>query len=281
LTGEELRDYEPHAAGVAGLWVPDTGIVDYRAVAEAFALQVRSQGGRIETGAPVIGFRPLAGEMVLETRRGVVRCRALVNCGGLWSDRLAVLCGVAPGLRLVPFRGEYYDLRPERRHLVHNLIYPMPDPRLPFLGVHLTRRLDGTVEAGPNAVLALKRAGYGWLAFHPRDAWEILTYPGTWRMSRRYWRTGLAEIRRTVSKRAFLAALRALVPELEARDLRHSGAGVRAQAVEPSGALVDDFRILEAGGMIHVLNAPSPAATASMSIGRSIAALAVRRFGPA
>ena len=278
LAAGEIAEYEPHAAGVAALHVPETGIVDYTGVSIAMAGAVRAAGGEVCTGVRVTGCRRMPGELVLATSAGDVRCKALVNCGGLWSDRIACLCGVAPGLKIIPFRGEYHELIPARRQLVRNLIYPVPDPRFPFLGVHFTRMLHGGVETGPNAVLALKRAGYGTLSFNPRDTWELLTYPGTWRMARRYWRTGVGEVYRQWSKPAMVRALQAMVPAVQAADLQRAGAGVRAQAVEPSGRLVDDFRIVEAEHMIHVLNAPSPGATASISIGRLIAGLAVRRF---
>jgi len=211
--------------------------------------------------------------------RGAVTTRALVNCAGLQSDRLARLCGVEPGIQIVPFRGEYYELRPERRELVRNLVYPVPDPAFPFLGVHFTRMIHGGVEAGPNAVLAWKREGYRHRDVSLRDMVQMARYAGFWRMVRRYWATGVGEMYRSVSKRAFVRALRTLVPDLGVDDIVRSGAGVRAQAVEPNGLLCDDFRIVQAEGMVHVLNAPSPGATASLSIGRTIADIAARRFG--
>jgi L-2-hydroxyglutarate oxidase len=279
LGPEEIREHEPHAAGMAGLLVPETGIVDYVRVTATFADLVQAAGGEVMTGRRVLGCRRENGDVVLETARGTVRCRLLVNCAGLQSDRIAHLCGVDPGLRIVPFRGEYYELLPERRALVRNLIYPVPDPRFPFLGVHFTRMVDGTVEAGPNAVLALKREGYRPWSFSLGDAMDIASYSGFWRMAGAYWRVGLGEFHRSFSSRAFVAALQRLVPALSIADVRRSAAGVRAQAVEPSGVLVDDFRIVEAEGMIHVLNSPSPAATASISIGRAIARMAEERLG--
>lgn len=278
LSGEQIREREPHASGIAGLLVPDTGIVDYAAVTHAFADRVRAAGGAVETGARVRAVRRAGGELVLETARGEVRCRNLINCGGLQSDRIARRCGLEPRLQIVPFRGEYYDLLPERHHLVRNLIYPVPDPGFPFLGVHFTRRIHGGVEAGPNAVLAWKREGYRARDFSLVDAAQLLAYPGFWRMGLEHWRMGLAESWRSVSKRAFVRALQRLLPELRMADLRRGGAGVRAQALEPDGTLADDFRIVQAERMIHVLNAPSPAATASISIGRSIAAMALAGF---
>jgi L-2-hydroxyglutarate oxidase len=215
---------------------------------------------------------------VLETTRGTLRCGALVNCAGLQSDRVARLCGVEPGVRIVPFRGEYYDLIEERRHLVRNLVYPVPDPAFPFLGVHFTRRVRGGVEAGPNAVLALKREGYGRADVSLRDTAELLVYAGFWRMGLRHWRMGLGESWRSTSARAFVAALQRLIPEIRRADVVRAGAGVRAQALEPDGKLSDDFLIIEAERMIHVLNAPSPAATASITIGSIIAERAAERF---
>jgi L-2-hydroxyglutarate oxidase len=279
LSREELREREPHLAGVAGLRVPETGIVDYSRVAEAIAGQIRERGGTIRTGSRVRGIARGGGGFTLETTSGKIDAGHLVNCGGLQSDRLARLCGVEPGLRIVPFRGEYYKLVPEREHLVRHLIYPVPDPRFPFLGVHFTRMIDGGVEAGPNAVLSLAREGYSRFSLSARDALDTLAYSGFWRLASRHWRTGFGEVWRSFSRAAFVRALRRLVPELRPADVMRHGAGVRAQAVGPDGALVDDFHILEADRMLHVLNAPSPAATASLSIGRTLAARAVRSFG--
>jgi (S)-2-hydroxyglutarate dehydrogenase len=274
----ELREYEPHVAGVAGLHVAETGIVDYKQVAESFARKVRERDGDVRLDARLVGFRRSGPDFVLTTTQGDVICRALVNCAGLQSDRVAKLCGVEPGLQIIPFRGEYYDLVPEKWSLVRNLIYPVPDPRFPFLGVHFTRMIHGGVEAGPNAVLAFRREGYTRTSFRARDVAQMLRYRGFWRMARRYYDTGLAEMYRSFSKRAFLKALQRLIPELRPEDIRPAGAGVRAQAVDPDGKPVDDFRIVEAERMVHVLNAPSPAATASVSIGRTIATMAVKNF---
>jgi L-2-hydroxyglutarate oxidase len=278
LTAEELREHEPHAAGIAGLLVPETGIIDYKQVAQVYADLVQKEGGEIQTGARVYGCHRGSDEVVLETTRGAVHCRALVNCAGLHSDEVARLCGVNPNLQIVPFRGEYYELVPERRFLVKNLIYPVPDPRFPFLGVHFTRMIHGGVEAGPNAVLALKREGYQWTNISPQDVLQMLTFPGFWRMVSKYWKTGMGEMYRSLSQKAFVQALQKLLPELRFEDIRPAGSGVRAQALEANGALVDDFRIVEAPRMIHVLNAPSPAATASLSIGKTIAEMATKSF---
>jgi L-2-hydroxyglutarate oxidase len=273
-----VRDLEPAVTGVAGLHVPETGIVDYAAVTRVYAEHVRQAGSEIQLHTRVRRCHRRAGELVLETTRGDVACRRLINCAGLRSDQVARLCGIDPGLQIIPFRGEYYELVPGRHTLVRNLIYPVPDPRFPFLGVHFTRMIHGGVEAGPNAVLALKREGYGFWSFSPADVLRMASYRGFWRMAVRYGRTGLGELYRSVSKRAFVRALQRLVPELQPEDLRPHGSGVRAQAVDPAGNLVDDFRIIETEGMIHVLNAPSPAATASLSIGRTIADMAAKGF---
>ena len=275
LSPEEVREREPHVACVAALLVPDTGIVDYTEVCEAYARLIRHAGGSIATGERVRGARRDGSGIVVETARGRVTCRVLVNCAGLQSDRVARLCGVEPGVRIVPFRGEYASLAPERQHLVKHLIYPVPDPRFPFLGVHFTRMAAGGVECGPNAVLALARHGYTRSVISLADIADWLAFPGFWRMAARYWRMSVGEMKRAGSRRAFAAALRRLVPELRDEDLRPAEAGVRAQAVGRDGALVDDFRIERAPGMVHVLNAPSPAATASLAIGREIAALAL------
>ncbi|HUK88701.1 MAG TPA: L-2-hydroxyglutarate oxidase [Terriglobales bacterium] len=271
LAVEELRAIEPHAAGVRALQVPGTAITDYAAVCEKYAELLRAAGGEVRTGARVTGIVRRGGETVVETSAGEVRARFLVNCAGLHSDRIARLAGAEPGVRIVPFRGEYYELRPAAQALVRGLIYPVPDPKFPFLGVHLTPRVRGGVEAGPNAVLALKREGYGKLSFSPRDAATTLFYGGFWRLAGRYWRSGAGEMARSFLKGRFVRALQKLVPELRREDLAGGGAGVRAQAVDARGALVDDFRMVRGEGAIHVLNVPSPAATASLAIGKRIA----------
>jgi len=278
LTPEEMKEYEPHVTGVAGLHVPETGIVDYVEVTEKFAQIVRDRGGEIRTGARVVGFKRESDGLVLETTAGEVRCKNLVNCAGLQSDRIAKMCGMEPGLKIVPFRGEYYKLVPEKEHLVKNLIYPVPDPQFPFLGVHFTRMIHGGVEAGPNAVLAFKREGYTKTSISLRDTLETFTYKGFWKIAGTYLKTGLTEMYRSYVKSAFVKALQKLIPEIEGKDIYPSGAGVRAQALEPDGFLVDDFRIVEAPNMVHVLNAPSPAATAAISIGETIAEMAIKDF---
>jgi len=278
LPSEQLRDYEPHVAGIAGLLVPETGIVDYKQVCEVFAAQIRQAGGTVQTSRRFLGCKRHSDALAVETTGGELSCKSLISCGGLQADRIARACGVEPGLQIVPFRGEYYELTPERRSLVKNLIYPVPDPRFPFLGVHFTRMVHGGVEAGPNAVLALKREGYRHSNISLSDVIEMASYAGFRRLIARYWKTGMGELHRSLSKRAFCKALQRLVPELRMEDITPAGAGVRAQAVDPSGAIVDDFRIVAAERMIHVLNAPSPAATASIRIGETIAEMAARNF---
>jgi L-2-hydroxyglutarate oxidase len=279
LTPEELVEREPHAHGVDALFIPHTGIVDFKEVARAYARLIAEAQSDVRTNCRVFNVRRADGALVVETTRGAIRADLLINCAGLQSDRVARLCGIEPGVQIVPFRGEYYELLPERRGLVRKLIYPVPDPRFPFLGVHFTRMIGGGVEAGPNAVLAFKREGYHRLDFSLRDTVDLATYPGFWRMAARYWRTGAGEFHRSFSKSAFVKALQRLMPAIRAEDLVPAGAGVRAQAVSPDGKLVDDFHIVEADRMIHVLNAPSPAATSSLSIGAAIADKARRHLG--
>lgn len=279
LSAAGMREVEPHVAGVAGLRVPQTGIVNYRAVAAAFARKVTEAGGSVRTTTKFLGCRREPDGLVVETTAGPLRAKLLVNCAGLQSDRVARLCGVDPGVKIVPFRGEYYELKPQAEHLCRHLIYPVPDPRLPFLGVHFTRMIGGGVECGPNAVLAFKREGYRLRDFSGRDVLEMAGYGGFWRMARRFWKTGVGEMYRSLSRRAFWKALRKLIPEVSFHDLVPAGAGVRAQAVTPDGKLVDDFFIRQADRMVHVLNAPSPAATASISIGEAIAGMAVKELG--
>ncbi len=276
---ERLREIEPHAAGLRALHVPGTGITDYAAVAAKYAEMVAAAGGEVRTGARVTGIVRRSGETVAETTAGAFTTSWLVNCAGLHRDRISRMAGVQTDLIVVPFRGEYYKLAPERETMVKGLIYPVADPRLPFLGVHLTRLVRGGVEAGPNAVLAFRREGYRKTDFSLADTLTTFTHPGFWRLAGKYWRSGLAEFRRSLSKRAFLRALQKLLPELRLEDLRPGGAGVRAQALEPSGALVDDFRFTATDGMIHVWNVPSPAATASLVVGRKIVDLMAEAFG--
>jgi L-2-hydroxyglutarate oxidase len=279
VTAAEMREVEPHVAGVAGLRVPETGIVNYTAVSRVYAAKIAAAGGRVRTGTAFVGCRREPDGLTVETTAGPVRAKLLVNCGGLQSDRVARLCGVDPGVQIVPFRGEYYELKPHAEHLCKHLIYPVPDARLPFLGVHYTRMIGGGVECGPNAVLAFRREGYRLRDVSARDLLELARYGGFWKMASRFWCTGLGEMYRSFSRRAFWHALRRLIPAVKFGDLAPAGAGVRAQAVEPSGKLVDDFFIRQAVRMVHVLNAPSPAATASISIGRTIADMALKELG--
>jgi L-2-hydroxyglutarate oxidase len=278
LNPDEMREFEPNVAGIRGLWVRETGIVDYKAVAAAYGQALQKRGCDLRTAMRVIGCKRADAGLVVQTAAEEIRCRALVNCGGLQSDRIARLCGLDPGVRIVPFRGEYYELKPERQSLVRNLIYPVPDPRFPFLGVHFTRKIGGGVEAGPNAVLAFKREGYRKTDASIRDIAELVGYGGFWRMSRRHWKMGMAEYWRSFNKRAFVAALQRLIPALQFDDVQDGGSGVRAQAVDANGGLLDDFHVVRAPQMIHVLNAPSPAATSSLRIGREIATMAAEQF---
>lgn len=290
LTGIErlgpqgLAAHEPEVAGVEGLFVEETGIADFAQVAAALADDVRAAGGevRLSCAAGAMGREAIPGGpggFRIATPRGELRARGLVNCGGLQADRVARRAGHAPGLRIVPFRGEYRQLRPERAGLVRNLIYPVPDPRFPFLGVHLSRRIGGGIEAGPNAVLALHRHGYARWRTSPADLWDLASYPAFWRMAARHWRTGLGELARSLSRRAFAHALARLVPAIRPWDLGPGGAGVRAQALDPDGTLADDFRIARGESAFHVLSAPSPAATASLAIGAEIAERASAHLG--
>jgi L-2-hydroxyglutarate oxidase len=276
IAPERLRELEPHASGVAALHVPETGIVDYREVARAYVRELERRGARVVTSARVTGVRATAGSVVVESSAGDHEAAVLVGCAGLGSDRLARLAGLRVDVAIVPFRGEYWMLAPERESLVRNLIYPVPDPAFPFLGVHFTRRIGGGVEAGPNAVLALAREGYRRTSFALRDAWEVATWPGFWKMARKHWRAGAHEQARSLSRAAFARACAALVPDVRAQDLAPGGAGVRAQAVARDGSLVDDFAFVEGTRMVHVVNAPSPAATASLAIGEHVADRAAR-----
>ncbi len=273
-----LRALEPHAAGIRALHVPPTGIVEYAAVARAFALELVSLGGRIETGTEFLGLDPASSGLKVETTKGPLAADFLVNCAGLQSDTVARMCGIRPPAQIVPFRGEYFLLRPERRSLVQNLIYPVPDPEMPFLGVHFTRRIRGEIEIGPNAVLALAREGYRRGQLDWRDLAETLTYPGFPPMARRYAGTAMLEYFRSLSPSAFVRDLQRLVPEVKREDLIPGGSGVRAQALSPEGRLLDDFVIAESRRAVHLLNAPSPAATASLAIGEHLAALVGTRW---
>lgn len=278
LKAEELEEYEPNAKGVAGLFVPQTGIVDYVKVTESFAKKIIEKNGEIKLGCKFESVQKRNDELIISTNLGEIKTKLLVNCGGLYSDRIARKCGVNPGLMIIPFRGEYYKLSKEKEHLVNNLIYPVPDPRFPFLGVHFTRMKKGGVEAGPNAVLAFKREGYNFSDFSLNDTAKMFLYSGFWRMTSKYYKMGFGEFYRSLNKKEFVKALQKLLPEVNSDSIVKGGAGVRAQALEPSGKLVDDFRIVEAERIVHVLNAPSPAATSSISIGNHIGNLIRKRF---
>ena len=277
VEGPALREHEPHVQGVAGLWVPETGVVDYAVVTRAVARRAEALGAVVRTGARVSGRRA-GSPQVVETTAGPVAAAFVVTCGGLQADRLARLWGVDAGAAIVPFRGEYYELRADRRTLVRSAIYPVPNPALPFLGVHFTRRITDQVDAGPNAVLAWSRHGYRRSDVSFPDLAAAFGYRGFWKMAARQWRVGLDELARSYSKARFARALARLVPEVREDDLEPAGAGVRAQALDAEGRLLDDFHIVEGPGSLHVINAPSPAATASLAIGKEIAVRVEKRL---
>ncbi len=270
IGAERLREIEPHAAGIAAIHVPEAGIVDYVAVAERLAKRVHEMGGEFVGDAKVTRIDQRETSVILETQQGAFEGRVAINCAGLYSDVLAKASGASPGAKIIPFRGEYYELDPDAASLVNNLIYPVPDPSFPFLGVHFTRMIQGGVECGPNAVLAFAREGYRKLNVNPLELAGTLTYPGFLRMAAKYWRMGAEEMWRSCSKAAFVRALQRLLPELEGYQLSPAPAGVRAQAVGANGKLIDDFLIVREGRVINVCNAPSPAATASLSIAKRI-----------
>lgn len=278
ISAGRLHELEPHAAGVQAIHVPETGIVDYIQVCRRLAERVRECGGQVITEARVTAIQQHDGQIAVETTAGEFAGKTLVNCTGLHSDRLARLGGANPSVKIIPFRGEYFELAPTARHLVNNLIYPVPNPSFPFLGVHFTRMIHGGVECGPNAVLAGAREGYSKTDINLRDLSESLTYPGFVKLAAKYWRVGAGEMWRSWSKQAFVRALRRLVPEIEAAHLIAAPAGVRAQAIGRDGSMVDDFLIEEQKHIINVLNAPSPAATASLNIGVMVVDRLARRF---
>lgn len=276
IGAEEAREIEPHVRAVEAVWVPQAGITDYGMVAQKYAELFRAGGGDIFTAHEARQITRNPGRIILETSAGVFHTRLLVNCAGLYSDKMALRSGEDPGVRILPFRGEYYELRPERQHLVRNLIYPVPNPNFPFLGVHFTRMIHGGVEAGPNAVLAFRREGYSCWDLNMSELGETLAFKGFRRLAYRYWRDGLAEMKRSWLKSHFVRALQHLVPEIRPEDLSPGRSGVRAMACTPEGLLHDDFLILEKPGVINVCNAPSPAATASLAIGATVAARALQ-----
>jgi L-2-hydroxyglutarate oxidase len=279
LTREQLREVEPYCGGVRALHVPGTGITDYAAVCKKYSEIFCERGGSISTGTEVTGLQQHGAEMAVESNRGSLAAHFVINCAGLHSDRVSQMAGQKPMVKIVPFRGEYYDLAPQSEHLVRALIYPVPDPQFPFLGVHFTRRIRGGVDAGPNAVLAFQREGYRRRDFNARDFAGTLSYSGFWRMAVRHWRYGLKEFHRSLSKRQFTTALQRLVPDITESDLIEGGSGVRAQALRQDGSLVDDFQFAQSEKMLHVLNVPSPAATASLPIGQMLAEMAAKQLG--
>ncbi len=272
LSGDEMREVEPHVAGVAGLRVPQEGIVDYPKVCDAMLKIISVQGGKVVTNARVTKLRESGGGWLAETTAGEFEADFLVTCAGLYSDRVSQLAGEKREVRIVPFRGEYYKLKPARQFLVKHLIYPVPDPAFPFLGVHFTRLIEGGIEAGPNAVLAFKREGYKKTDFNPMDLFDALSFGGLWRFLGQHKRMCWEEIKRSFSKKLFCESLQRLVPDVQMDDLETGGAGVRAQAMSPDGTLVQDFSFVRGRKSLHILNAPSPAATASLAIGGEIAA---------
>jgi (S)-2-hydroxyglutarate dehydrogenase len=278
LKAEELKEYEPHVAGLAGFFVPQTGIVDYKVVAEKYAELIRKKGGMIVLGETVRAVQTSGGNSVVITDKNEHEGKLLINCAGLYSDKIARLTSADVNVKIIPFRGEYYKLKAEKQYLVKNLIYPVPDPNFPFLGVHFTRMMKGGVEAGPNAVLAFSREGYKKSDINLSELAESLAWPGFQKVAKKYWKTGLGEMYRSFSKAAFTKALQKLIPEIQQSDLVEGSAGVRAQACDRTGGLVDDFLIIEEKSAINVCNAPSPAATSSLSIGKTVAELAVKKL---
>lgn len=278
LSKDELREHEPHVAGIAGIFVPQTGIVDYKVVAQKYAQLIQEQGGEIRLGEKVNSVKEINGKQVVITQLGSYTTSLVINCAGLYSDKVARLTSKNIDVKIIPFRGEYFKLRKDKEYLVKNLIYPVPDPNFPFLGVHFTRMMKGGVEAGPNAVLAFQREGYKKTDINLGELAESLAWPGFQKVMAKYWRTGIGEMYRSFSKAAFSKALQKLIPEIQEQDLVAGGAGVRAQACDRSGGLVDDFMIVEEKGAINVCNAPSPAATSSLAIGETVAKLALQRL---
>ncbi|MBC5637758.1 L-2-hydroxyglutarate oxidase [Ornithinibacillus sp. BX22] len=279
LTKDELLEKEPYVAGVGGIFIPSTGIVDYAMISQVMARQIRSLGGEIITKAEVVFVDEREDEVIVETRNNTYSTRFLVNCAGLHSDRIARMAGYHVDVKIFPFRGEYFELKEEKRHVVRNLIYPVPNPNFPFLGVHVTRMIDGTVEVGPNAVPGFKREAYFKASFDWKDFGEIISYPGFWKLGLTYLKEGMEEMSRSVSKKRFVDNLNQLLPSIEEDDLVPAPAGVRAQALGSDGKLFDDFFIIGGKNSVHVCNAPSPAATASLEIGKEIASRVGVRLG--
>jgi len=278
INKEELKDYEPHVNGIEGVVVPQTGIVDFKLVAQKYGELIQTKGGEIRLGEKVIEIQESEGVSVVVSQKESYTTRLVINCCGLYSDKVARLTSPDLNLKIIPFRGEYYKLKKEKEYLVKNLIYPVPDPNFPFLGVHFTRMVGGGIEAGPNAVLAFSREGYKKSQINLGELAESLAWPGFQKVAFKYWKTGIGEMYRSFSKAAFVKALQKLIPEIQKEDLVDGGAGVRAQACDRNGGLVDDFMIVEKKHVINVCNAPSPAATSSLAIGETIAQLAAKRF---
>ena len=278
LSASELKEYEPHVNGIEGIFVPQTGIVDYKVVAEKYGEVLRKEGTEIKLGEQVVGISTTGNETTVVTNKNSYSTKLVINCAGLYSDKVARLTVKDLNVKIIPFRGEYFKLKKEKEYLVKNLIYPVPDPNFPFLGVHFTRMAKGGVEAGPNAVLAFQREGYKKSDINLKELAETLAWPGFQKVAAKYWRTGLGEMYRSFSKTAFTKALQKLIPEINEEDLVEGGAGVRAQACDRQGGLVDDFMILEEKNVINVCNAPSPAATSSLAIGETVSLLAQKRF---
>ena len=279
VSQEEIKEIEPHVSAIKALHAPGTGIVDYIKVTEVYADQFRHSGGEIFLDTEVIGATESSGKIIIKTNRGEIETKKVINCAGLHSDRIAKMFGLDTNLKIIPFRGEYYTLKKSKEYLVKGLIYPVPNPELPFLGVHFTQTMKGYVEAGPNAVLATKREGYRKRDISLRDSLETFTYSGFWNLLKNDWKTGIWEINRSLRKSVFVKSLRELIPEVNSSDLDVGGSGVRAQAVSPDGTLIDDFKIEGSENAIHVLNAPSPGATSSLVIGKYISNLAVKQLG--
>jgi L-2-hydroxyglutarate oxidase len=278
LEAEAIKEYEPHVAGITGLFVPQTGIIDYKIVAEKYAEKFKHFGGEIYTSNRLIEFIEDKKFIHVQTEHEKLTTRIVVNCSGLYSDKIAKLSGAKINYKIIPFRGEYYEVKPEKAHLVMNLIYPVPDPKFPFLGVHFTRRIDGSIEAGPNAVLAFAREGYKKSDINLKELLGTLSYTGFLKVALKYWKTGIGEMYRSYSKSAFTKALQELIPEIQKKDLVESGSGVRAQACDQKGGLIDDFLVVEHQNFINICNSPSPAATSSLAIGEQIAQIVKKRL---
>lgn len=275
ISAEEIKNYEPHCTGIKGIWVPQTGIVNFKLVAENYAQDFQSMGGNLLLNTEVTGIEVHEGTCTVFSKEQKFQGKLLINCAGLYCDKIAHFAGLGKEIKIIPFRGEYYQLKPEAARLVKNLIYPVPDPKFPFLGVHFTRRITGEIEAGPNAVLAYQREGYKKSNINIKELFESLRWSGFQKVARKYWRMGMHEVYRSYSKNSFTRALQELIPSVRKEDLEVGGAGVRAQACHKDGTLLDDFYFAESEHMIHVLNAPSPAATSSLSIGKKIGNMAL------